>query len=111
MYDLYQLNLPVSLLTLSGCGTGLGVVAAGDELLGLMRGVLLAGAQSLIATLWNVDDRSTARFMSLFYTRLQSSTAPVAALQHAMRELRRQLPHPFYWAPFVLVGKSTVGNN
>jgi CHAT domain-containing protein len=111
MYDLYQLNLPVGLLTLSGCGTGLGVVAAGDELLGLMRGVLLAGAQSLLATLWNVDDRSTARFMSLFYEHLQSHTDPAAALQHAMRELRRRQPHPFYWAPFVLVGKSTVADN
>jgi CHAT domain-containing protein len=111
LYDLYQLNLPVGMLTLSGCGTGLGVVAAGDELLGLMRGVLLAGAQSLLATLWNVDDRSTARFMSLFYAHLQSRSAPAAALQHAMRELRQRQPHPFYWAPFVLVGKSTVADN
>ncbi|MBV9768156.1 MAG: CHAT domain-containing protein, partial [Bryobacterales bacterium] len=54
LYDLYNLNLPVDLLTLSGCGTGLNGVAAGDELLGLTRGLLYAGAQALLLTLWDV---------------------------------------------------------
>ena len=51
MYDLYQFELPVELFTLSGCGTGLSVVAGGDELLGLMRGLLYAGAESLLLDL------------------------------------------------------------
>lgn len=106
MYDLYQMRLPVRLLTLSGCGTGLNVVAAGDELLGLMRGVLSAGAEALVASLWNVHDRSTACFMGAFYGHLGDGSAPALALQKAMQESRRSNPHPYYWAPFMLVGKA-----
>jgi CHAT domain-containing protein len=106
MYDLYQMRLPVRLLTLSGCGTGLNVVTAGDELLGLMRGVLFAGAESLVASLWNVHDRSTSRFMAAFYGHLGDGSAPASALQRAMQDLRRDHPHPYYWAPFMLVGKA-----
>src|SRR5205823_8565438 len=70
LFDLYYMNLPVELLTLSGCVTGLNVVADGDELLGLARGLLYAGARSLLLSLWDVDDKSTAEFMKLFYSRL-----------------------------------------
>jgi CHAT domain-containing protein len=105
IYDLYQLKLPAELLTLSGCGTGLNVVAAGDELLGLMRGLLSAGAQSLLLTLWDVHDRSTAQFMVCFYSRLQKHSDKGLALREAMLELRKTHPHPYYWAPFALIGK------
>ena len=108
MYDLYQLRLPVKLLALSGCGTGLSVVAAGDELLGLMRGMLFAGAESLLVTLWNVHDRSTAQFMGSFYSHLRDRTDPALALQKTMQELRERHPHPYYWAPFALVGKTNA---
>jgi hypothetical protein len=106
MYDLYQMRLPVKLLTLSGCGTGLSVVAAGDELLGLMRGMLFAGAESLLVTLWDVHDSSTARFMASFYSHLQNQADSAIAMQRAMHELRQRYPHPYYWAPFVLVGRT-----
>ena len=105
LYDLYQLNLEADLVTLSGCATGLNVVTAGDELLGLIRGLLYAGAKSLLLTLWNVHDRSTAEFMTSFYRRLQDSTDKAAALQGAMQDLRQNYPHPYYWAPFTLIGK------
>jgi len=104
LYDLYQLHLPVQLLTLSGCSTGLNAVAAGDELLGLVRGLLYAGAQSLLVTLWDVDDSSTAKLMELFY-RLMTQHDKPEALRAAMLEIRKEFPHPYYWAPFVLVGK------
>lgn len=105
LYDLYHLKLPAELITLSGCATGLNVVAAGDELLGLVRGLLHAGAQSLLLTLWEVHDRSTAEFMRAFYANLQESSDKPAALQGAMQSLRKAYPHPYYWAPFFLVGK------
>lgn len=105
LYDLYQLKLDADLVTLSGCATGLNVVTAGDELLGLIRGLLYAGAQSLLLTLWNVHDRSTADFMTCFYRRFQGGADKPAALQGAMQELRQQYPHPYYWAPFALIGK------
>ena len=106
LFDLYQLDLPCELVTLSGCGTGLNVVVGGDELLGLVRGLLYAGAQGVLVTLWDVNDRSTADFMKAFYQNLQSGGRNKAeAVREAMREVRREYPHPFYWAPFVLVGK------
>lgn len=104
LYDLYGLNLPVELLTLSGCSTGLNVIAAGDELLGLTRGLLFAGAQSLLLTLWDVADESTAEFMRYFYAGLGNENKALA-LQRAMMKLRESRPHPYYWAPFILVGK------
>jgi CHAT domain-containing protein len=104
LYDLYHLKLPAELVTLSGCSTGLNVIAAGDELIGLVRGLLSAGAQNLLLTLWDVNDRSTADFMKAFYTRLFKRPDRALALREAMVEVRQKYPHPYYWAPFILVG-------
>jgi len=107
LYDLYQLKLPAELITLSGCATGLSVVADGDELLGLVRGLIYAGAQSALLTLWDVQDRSTAEFMTAFYRHLSNGENKAVALRQAALELRETYPHPYYWAPFVLLGKVT----
>jgi CHAT domain-containing protein len=106
LFDLYQLDLGAELVTLSGCGTGLNVVEGGDELIGLVRGLLYAGARSALVTLWDVNDRSTAGFMKSFYSRLQQGVGRAVALQQAMLETRAHEPHPYHWAPFVLVGES-----
>ena len=111
LYDLYHLRLPVELVTLSGCSTGLNVIVGGDELLGLVRGLLYAGAQSLLLSLWDVHDRTTATFMKTFYRKFQEHPDKAAALQGAMRELREKQPHPFYWAPFILLGKAAEVKN
>ena len=105
LFDLYQLNLPCELVTLSGCGTGLNMVVGGDELLGLVRGLLYAGAHGVLVTLWDVNDQSTAEFMKLFYNALKTNKNKALAVQQAMAEIHRRYPHPYYWAPFVLVGK------
>jgi CHAT domain-containing protein len=105
LFDLYQLNLPCELITLSGCGTGLNVVVGGDELVGLVRGLLYAGAQGVLVTLWDVHDGSAADAMGLFYEALTSGKNKAEALRHAATNIRRRYPHPFHWAPFVLVGK------
>jgi CHAT domain-containing protein len=105
LFDLYQLELPAELVALSGCGTGLNVAEGGDELLGLVRGLLYAGTQSALVTLWDVSDLSTSRFMSRFYEFLAEGQDKGIALRQAMRELRESHPHPYYWAPFVLVGR------
>lgn len=107
LYDLYRMDLPVDLLTLSGCVTGASVIAAGDELLGLARGLLYAGARSLLLSLWDVDDRSTSEFMRLFYSHLVLSGRKAEAFREAVLALRDRYPHPYYWAPFRLLGKST----
>lgn len=104
LYDLYQMNLPADLVVLSGCATGLNVVAAGDELLGLVRGLICAGARSLVLSLWDVHDKSTAEFMRSFYQQYAVTGCKAKALQSAMHKLRQRWPHPYYWAPFILVG-------
>jgi CHAT domain-containing protein len=105
LFDLYQLNLPCELVTLSGCGTGLNVVVGGDELLGLVRGLLYAGTLGVLVTLWDVNDSSAAEAMGLFYEALNSKKNKAVALRRAAMTIRRRYPHPFHWAPFVLVGK------
>jgi CHAT domain-containing protein len=104
LYDLYQLRLPAEQITLSGCATGLNVLGAGDELLGLVRGLLYAGARTLLLTMWEVHDASTAKFMNLYYTQLQAGAHKSDALRQAMLALRESYPHPYFWSPFVLVG-------
>jgi CHAT domain-containing protein len=109
LYELYNLQLTAELLTLSGCATGLNVVADGDELLGLIRGSLYAGARSLLLTLWEVNDQSANLFMTSFYKLLQESGNKAAAVTQAAREVRKHYPHPYHWAPFVIVGKALSG--
>jgi CHAT domain-containing protein len=105
LYDLYQIRLPAKLVTLSGCATGMNFVSAGDELLGLQRGLFCAGASSLLLSLWDVHDESTCTLMQEFYGHYIQTSDMAAALQSAMKHLRQQNPHPYFWAPFVLVGK------
>jgi CHAT domain-containing protein len=105
MYDLYHLKLPAELVVLSGCATGRNAVTPGDELMGLIRGLLQAGAQSLVLSLWDVHDASTRDFMVAFYRRLVQGRAKPEALREAMAEVRQAHPHPYYWAPFSLIGK------
>ena len=111
LYELYQMRLCADLLTLSGCATGLNVIAAGDELLGLIRGALFAGARSLLLSLWDVNDRSTSLFMRSFYSELGAGRSKAHAFATAAKEVRRTHPHPYFWAPFVLVGKALSANS
>ena len=105
LHDLYQMRLPAKLVTLSGCATGMNFVAQGDELLGLQRGLFCAGATSLLLSLWDVHDQSTAKLMHAFYKRYTETKDMAGSLQAAMNQLREEVPHPYFWAPFVLVGK------
>ena len=105
LFDLYHLELEADLVVLSGCATGMNFVENGDELIGLTRGLLYAGARSALVTLWNANDASTAEFMSALYRHLKVTDDRAEALRRAMSELRATYPHPYYWAPFVLIGK------
>lgn len=104
VHDAAQLKLRCNLVTLSACETGVNTSAPGDELLGLVRGFLLAGAPTMLVSLWTVDDAATAEMMTLFYTRLLAGDSAAAALRYAQRQLLQQHPHPFLWAPFILYG-------
>jgi CHAT domain-containing protein/tetratricopeptide (TPR) repeat protein len=103
--EAYGLELNCGLAVLSACETGVSAIAPGDELIGLARGFFSAGAPAMLVSLWTVDDDSTATFMSLFYRRLQAGDRPAAALRFAQCQLLRQHAHPFFWSPFVLLGR------
>ena len=105
LYDLYRLRLRASLVTLSACETGVNEVLGGDELVGLARGFFQAGARSIVVSLWAVNDESTAQLMRAFYTNLDGGPGPAAAMRRAQLDLRRRYPHPYFWAPFIVVGR------
>jgi CHAT domain-containing protein len=103
--DAYGLDLNCQLVVLSACETGVSKIAPGDELIGLARGFFSAGAPTLLVSLWTVDDESTASLMASFYAGLRDGENPAAALRHAQCELLAHHPHPFFWSPFVLLGR------
>jgi CHAT domain-containing protein/tetratricopeptide (TPR) repeat protein len=103
--DMYALNLRCSLVALSACETGVADVAPGDELLGIARGFLSSGIPSLLVSLWAADDASTAVLMQEFYASLMEGERPAAALRLAQLALLQQHRHPFFWSPFIIVGR------
>jgi CHAT domain-containing protein/Tfp pilus assembly protein PilF len=103
--EVYDLDLSsVSLVVLSACETQLGTQSRGDDIVALNRAFIYAGAPTVIASLWTVDDRATSDLMGSFYRHLHEGMAKAAALREAQRETRKRYPHPYYWAGFVLNG-------
>jgi CHAT domain-containing protein len=103
--DLASIRLGASLVTLSACETGLNYVTAGDELIGFARGLLQAGASSVVLSLWPVSDASTAHLMGSFYAHLQAGHGPAAAMRRAQMDARLLHAHPYHWASFVVLGR------
>jgi CHAT domain-containing protein len=139
--EIFGMDLRASLVVLSACETGLGKLSSGDELVGLTRAFIYAGTPSVVASLWNVEDSSTAQLMASFYKNLKTMSK-IEALRQAQLELIRgninsdfiarrgiggvgklgEVPqantvsantdavavstsHPYFWAPFILVGE------
>jgi CHAT domain-containing protein len=142
--EIFGMDLKASLVVLSACETGLGKLSSGDELVGLTRAFIYAGTPSVVASLWSVEDSSTAQLMASFYKNLKTMTK-VEALRQAQLQLiqgktnsellaRRGIggvgklgetasstlsapssepsppvvvstSHPYFWAPFILVGE------
>lgn len=108
LHDIYNLNLPVDLVVLSACNTGLGKEVKGEGLIGLTRGFMYAGASSVVASLWKVDDEATAELMRLFYGyMLRDGLSPAAALRKAQVSMSQQKrwQSPYFWAGFVIQGQ------
>lgn len=104
LLDLRELPLQSELVTLSGCATGVHESAGADEIVGLARGVLLAGARAAQLSLWPVNDESTAQYMVAFYEAWRSGIGAPEALRSAMLKQKEIWRHPFFWAPFTLTG-------
>ncbi|MCB1888498.1 MAG: CHAT domain-containing protein [Rhodocyclaceae bacterium] len=102
--ELYNLQLDADMVTLSACETGLGTVLSGDDVVGLTRGFLYAGASNIVASLWQVDDDATTLLMQTFYRRLDAGDSKRHALREAQLVTRKKYPHPFFWAAFFITG-------
>lgn len=100
---LYSMRLNADLVTLSACETGLGKTVSGDDVIGLSRGFLYAGASTIVASLWQVDDQATATLMTGFYEGMKASDKR-DALRQAQLATRAKFPHPYFWAAFQLTG-------
>jgi CHAT domain-containing protein len=103
-YSLLDLQLNAEMVTLSACHTGVNKVFPGDELHGLMRGFLYAGAPSVVASLWAVSDQSTTELMREMYAGIRAGASKRAALRRAQLAIKDAYGHPYYWAPFILMG-------
>lgn len=107
MREVFDLHLHADFVVLSACRTGLGHQIRGEGISGLSRAFFCAGTSSVLVSLWNVYDRSTAEFMTSFYRHLETKGMNKSA---ALKEARMQMirngkySHPYYWAPFVLIG-------
>ena len=111
VHEILNLDLRADLVTLSACETALASgyftdVPAGDEFVGLTRAFMLAGGQSILASLWEVNDASTLNFMVDFYRQLgrRNKAASLSQVQRQMSQSEGGYQHPYYWAPFVLIG-------
>jgi len=107
LQEIYNLRLPVELVVLSACQTGLGKELKGEGIVGLTRGFMYAGAKRVVASLWKVDDVATAELMKRFYKKLlQEKLSPSAALRVAQLEMSQQKrwKDPYYWAGFIIQG-------
>lgn len=115
--ELYNINLNAELVTLSACETGLGKISSGEGIIGLTRALIYAGAKNITVSLWKVSDESTKRIMIDYYDNFLDEDVPTDIYQslsyaHALKEAKLKLinqggqyAHPYYWSPFVLIGK------
>ncbi len=111
--DIFHLDLDASLVTLSACNTGRSLISGGDELIGISRAFLTAGAASLLLSHWPVDDHSTALLMKHFYHLVLHQNQPkdralqqakIALIHGILADSEASYQHPFFWSPFFLVG-------
>ena len=107
-----QLKLRAELVVLSACRTALGKTVKFEGIVGLTRSLQYAGARSVVASQWSVEDDSTTELMIHFHRNLRQGMAKDKALQLAMRAVREnpRTAHPYYWAPFLLVGDPDNSN-
>ena len=105
--EIYNLKLNADLVVLSACQSGLGKLVRGEGMVGLTRAFMYAGTPAVLVSLWSVSDVSTATLMGDFYRNLvKQKLSKTDALRKAQLTMlgNEKFAHPFYWAPFVIIG-------
>ena len=105
--DLYNAQRPVEMVVLSACDTGIGQLKKGEGIISLARGFSYAGANSIITSLWKVEDQSTSEIITSFYKNLKAGQSKSAALRNAKLDYidsAKEFAHPFYWAALIPIG-------
>ena len=108
--EITRMHLSADLVTLSACQTGIGPTEGEAGVISLEQAFLDAGAKSVVASLWNVEDQSTTHLMEAFYRHLATAEDKATALRNAKLEMLKANPNssPYYWAGFVLVGEGSA---
>jgi CHAT domain-containing protein len=107
-HEIFPRNIDADIVTLSSCFSGFGEIDHNEGNLGIYRSFMIAGARSVIISLWNVEDESTSILFSKFYEFLKNGNSKAESLRLAKIYLKNEtkFSHPFYWAPFILMGES-----
>lgn len=107
--EIFSMDIDASMVVLSACDTAYGRISGGDEIIGISRAFMYAGTPVVVASLWSVSDESTASLMKSFYKKLIQGVSESRALEEAQLSLMDEYPHPYFWAPFIMIGDRRHG--